>query len=941
MRNALLVIARAIVCILIFTGCPKMPEGVVFVVETPTFSREPGSYSNTIYVKILCTTYGATIRYTTDGTEPTRSAAIYSGQITISRTMTIKAKAYKGGWNASEVASGTFTIMETIAPLTFNPTPGTYDHALDVSIACPDAQATIRYTTNGSNPTESDSIYVGPIHISKTTTIMARAYREGWSPSNILRGVFVIQAAVPTFNPVPGTYTEELNVTMACATQGAVIRYTTDGLDPTESSTVYTVPVYIISTTTLKARAYKGDFNPSEIVSVTYTIQPVAPPTLNPGPGSYLTEQNVRIECATKGAVIYYTTDGSDPSAYSSNYVGPVHIERTTTLRARAYKGDIEPSSIVGGTYTLITATPTLSPNPGVYTNSGDVTIGCITPEATVRYTTDGSDPTESSAVYSGPVHIEKTTILKARAYRDGWEASNIAVGNYTIRAAEPTLDPAPGMYMEEIDVAINCITPEAAIYYTIDGSVPTESSTVYTGPVHIERTTMLKARAYRGEFDPSGITSGTYTLKTVVPTLDPAPGIHTEALDITIESVTPGALIRYTTNGSDPTEFDAIYTAPIHIERSTTIIAKAYKEGWDASGIVGGVYIFRAATPILDPVPGIHTGAQDVTIRCTTPGAMIYYTTDGMDPDSFDMFYTTPVHIDETTTLKARAFVDAWDPSEIAGGNYTIMNIDIDWVHVEGGTFQMGSSESYHSDEYPAHTVTLSSFSISKYEVTNAQYCVFLNDIGVSSDGSYSGSKYKDKYNGTQYIDIDGVHSMIHYNEGQFVSDSGKENYPVTYVNWYGAQSFCEWVGGRLPTEAEWEYAARGGNQSFGYMYAGSDDPDEAAWYRDNSENQNNPLSLGKGSHPVGQKRPNELGLYDMSGNVEEWCWDWYQSDWYKSYNAPDQDPYGPSSGSKRVVRGGSWIDNSHDIRCVDRNSDYPWWDGSVRGGFRCARDY
>jgi len=209
--------------------------------------------------------------------------------------------------------------------------------------------------------------------------------------------------------------------------------------------------------------------------------------------------------------------------------------------------------------------------------------------------------------------------------------------------------------------------------------------------------------------------------------------------------------------------------------------------------------------------------------------------------------------------------------------------------VLVNGGTFQMGSpSGTGESEEHPQHSVTVSSFRISKYEITNQQYADFMNAIGANSDGSY---------NGTEYLDMGSSSCQIDYTGGQFVPQSGKENYPVIEVSWYGAKAYAEHYGGRLPTEAEWEFAARGGNSSNGYTYSGSDNIDDVAWYYDNS---------GGGTHTVGTKNANELGIYDMSGNVWEWCNDWYDYDYYS--NSPSTDPQGPSTGYYRVVRGGGW---------------------------------
>ena len=228
------------------------------------------------------------------------------------------------------------------------------------------------------------------------------------------------------------------------------------------------------------------------------------------------------------------------------------------------------------------------------------------------------------------------------------------------------------------------------------------------------------------------------------------------------------------------------------------------------------------------------------------------------------------------------------------------INKLGLEMVFVKGGTFQMGCTgeqSDCDDDEKPVHTVTVGDFYIGKYEVTNSQYCKFLNSIGCSSNGSYNDTEYGKE----EYIDMNDEDVQIRYTGGRFVPQSGKGDYPVVEVGWYGANAFARWVGGRLPTEAEWEYAARGGNKSRAYQYSGSNNIGDVAWYTGNS---------GDHTHRVGSKSPNELGIYDMSGNVWEWCSDWHDADYYGS--SPRHNPQGPSGGKYRVLRGGSWADNA-----------------------------
>jgi formylglycine-generating enzyme required for sulfatase activity len=246
-----------------------------------------------------------------------------------------------------------------------------------------------------------------------------------------------------------------------------------------------------------------------------------------------------------------------------------------------------------------------------------------------------------------------------------------------------------------------------------------------------------------------------------------------------------------------------------------------------------------------------------------------------------------------------------------------------LSFVFVEGGSFEMGSS-SGGSDESPVHQITLDGFLMSKYEITNKQYCAFLNEEGNQSEG------------GVEWINLAGRFKKekcrIHEHSGRFSVEFDYENHAVIYVSWYGARAYCTWLSSkigkevRLPTEAEWEYAARGGKKSMDYTYSGSNTIEEVAWYD---------VNLSSKVHKVGGKSPNKLGLYDMSGNVNEWCSDWYDEDYYSS--SPTSNPKGPSSGKYRVLRGGSWRHFASFCRVAYRSASDPAYRYDF-SGFRVA---
>ena len=250
--------------------------------------------------------------------------------------------------------------------------------------------------------------------------------------------------------------------------------------------------------------------------------------------------------------------------------------------------------------------------------------------------------------------------------------------------------------------------------------------------------------------------------------------------------------------------------------------------------------------------------------------------------------------------------------------------------VFIQGGSFQMGSEEGF-SWEKPVHEVTVSDFYLAETEVTNAQFAIFLNQQGNKEEG------------GTTWYDPDGpgfnnyAQAAIQQNdEGIWVVQPGRETLPVNYVSWYGARAYCTWLGPgyRLPTDAEWEYAA-GGGATNRTIYAGTNSETELRKY-------GNYIATGdidkfEGLAPVKQFRSNAngLGLYDMSGNVWEWCQDWFAT--YPS--TPQTNPQGPESGSRRVLRGGGWVDDATSLRVSNRYSSDPSYRSNY-GGFRPARN-
>nr|NQU88940.1 SUMF1/EgtB/PvdO family nonheme iron enzyme [Bacteroidota bacterium] len=249
-----------------------------------------------------------------------------------------------------------------------------------------------------------------------------------------------------------------------------------------------------------------------------------------------------------------------------------------------------------------------------------------------------------------------------------------------------------------------------------------------------------------------------------------------------------------------------------------------------------------------------------------------------------------------------------------------TSLKADNKWILVDGGSFKMGSDDG-EANEKPVHRVRVSDFDMKQHEVSNAEFADFLNLYG--SDKVKMG-----KYEG-ELLAIGHETGLKKTSDG-WAPQPGFEQNPVINVSWYGANEYCKYINGRLPTEAEWEYAAKGGKtmRGNGNTYSGSDMAGEVAWYYDNANNRTNRIMT---------KNPNQLDIYDMSGNVWEWCSDYYDDNYYN--NSPGNNPQGPQSGIYKVMRGGSWSFKKDFSTTTYRNKTHP---GSTYYdvGFRCVRE-
>jgi alpha-tubulin suppressor-like RCC1 family protein len=321
----------------------------------------------------------------------------------------------------------------------------------------------------------------------------------------------------------------------------------------------------------------------------------VATPVFSVASGTYTTERTVVVTSATAGAAIHYTLNGTTPTELDASIASGASlvIDQTTTLQARAFKSGMPASNIAMATYTLSVAFIGFSPFPTTYATPQNVTLTTSSPGVTIHYTTDGTTPTEASAVYAGPIGVGTTTTIKAFGVRTGWTSSAVSTGTYMMNfgtLAAPTVDPPAGTYTTGATVTLSAM-PGATIRYTTNGTSVTAGSPVYAGPLDVAATTTINARAYHPDYTTSAQTSAGYTIVVATPELSHTTGTYAAGQLIGITTATPGATLRYTLSGLAPTATDPVVPAGGVYVGNFTLKVSAWKTGCVTSTVVTATY--------------------------------------------------------------------------------------------------------------------------------------------------------------------------------------------------------------------------------------------------------------------------------------------------------------------------------------------------------------
>jgi Bacterial Ig domain/Polysaccharide deacetylase/Chitobiase/beta-hexosaminidase C-terminal domain len=647
-------------------------------------------------------------------------------------------------WLQPRTSSGTF--VRTVRDVISDTTPpassiacnggscsGWFGPPVNVSLTATDAGtavSAIRYTTDGSTPSTSSPLYTGPFQVSTTTTVKYRAWDMRGNVEATKTQVVQVDATPPISSIAcngsacsSGIYTTAVSVSLSANDTGtgvAAIRYTTDGSIPTISSPLYFTPFTVATTTSVKYRAWDVAGNVeatnSQLIQVDTTPADTTPPTSSiacngtPCSGWYPAAVSVSLSANDSGsgvAAIRYTTDGTDPTSSSPLYGSPFSVPTTTTVKYRAWDvaGNVEATN--SRLIQIDSAAPSSTINcngaacsSGTYGAAVSVSLSATdsgSGVSEIRYTTDGSDPTSASPLYSSPFSVTTTTTVKYRAWDD---AGNVEATNSQLIQVDTTpADTTPpsssiacngascsGWYTAAVSISLSATDSGsgiAAIRYTTDGSDPTSSSPLYSSPFSVTTTTTAKYRAW----DVAGNVEPTHTQVIQIDTAAPSStiscngaacssGSYGSAVSVTLSATDSGSgvsEIHYTTDGSDPTLFSQLYTGPFSVATTTTVKYRA----WDDAGNVEATnsQLIQVDTTPADTTPpsssiacngvacstGWYTAGVSVSLSAIDSGsgvAAIRYTTDGSVPTTSSPAYLIPFSVAATTTVKYRA----WD---------------------------------------------------------------------------------------------------------------------------------------------------------------------------------------------------------------------------------------------------------------------------------------
>ena len=683
-------------------------------------------------------------------------------------------------------------------------------------------------------------------------------------------------------------------------------------------------------------------------------------------------EAGVKVAMATKteGAAIYYTTDGTEPTEKSEKYTEAVTFDKDIVVKAIAVKKGIENSPVSVAKVSIKTKTVEVEKTveiEKVYAeavtftaeDAGDagvkVAMSTATEGAAIYYTIDGTEPTENSEKYTEAVTFSKDTVVKAIAVKKGIENSPVSVAKVSIKTktveVEKTVE-IEKIYAEAVTftaedageagvkVAMSTATEGAVIYYTVDES---SESLKYSVPLTFSKDTEIKAFAVKEGIENSPISVVKVSIKTktitekvyVCAKCQKEYNTAQEAIDCCAETSDTTAPADVTELAADAKDSSVVLTW----KDATDEDIFGYLVSWKAESTGRALVALEKDSLI------VAKGQQGCVVTGLTNGTKYTFTVKTMDTSGNTSGGVTVKATSGSGSSSGSSSSESDDTGGTSSGS--VEPVKENFVKIPATSIAGTESWTPYSLVFVSgRKLEIASFYMSDHPVTRGEYKTLMgSDPSTASAYDKDGNKLtggddnvkNNPVNGISWYDAlvycntrsikEGLTPCYAINDS---TDPSKWGSVPTKENDTWNAATCDFTanGYRLPTEAEWEWAARGGES---YTCAGSDNIDEVAWYVDNTCTADGDIT---GTRDVKTKKKNAYGLYDMSGNVWEWCWDWYGG------ISSDTAASGPAPGSYRCRRGGSWCSTAVIARVADRGYNYPSYHRYSEDGFRLVRN-
>jgi ribonuclease HI len=610
----------------------------------PIIAPSGGSYGAAQQITMTDSLGGAAIYYTTDGSTPTTASKNYSsGGFELSTDSTVQAIANASGYLQSAVSSATYNFNTQTSMPQFSPAAGTYTTTQSVSISDGTSGAVIYYTTDGSTPTASSKKYTGPITVSASTVINAIATDSGLTNSNLASATYTIQANGTEINYGSG-FASVVGLTLngsATSVDDSRLQLTT-GLTYQASTVFYNTPTNIQAFTT----DFAFQLSDAEADGFTFTIQNVGPTAI----GGY-------------GGSLGY---GPNPTTGTTG-----GIAKSVAIKFDFYNNAGEGTDSTG--LYVDGASPTVPAvdmtSSGVLLNSGDSITAHMTYDGVNLAMTLTDIVVNKTFTHTFAINIP-STIGSNLAYigftgGSGGESSSQKILSWTFTSQSgsvtqtPAFSPAGGTFATAQQVTLSDGTAGAVIYYTIDGSVPTTSSHVYSSPISVASGMVtINAMAQTPGYSASSVGSATYSIQSTepaagTPTFSPGTGTYTSTQSVTIGEINPGATIYYTTDGTVPTTSSAVYNSAITVSANATLEAIAVAPLYTQSAVATAGYVIQSSgTGTIDFASGFPsaTGLQ-LNGPAKVNSSNFVELTDGGGYEASSAFWTTPMNVQAFTT--------------------------------------------------------------------------------------------------------------------------------------------------------------------------------------------------------------------------------------------------------------------------------------------------